>query len=113
MSSYKLEIACFNAESAVIAQQGGADRIELCDDIQAGGITPLFDTISEVRKSISIDLYIMIRPRGGNFVYTDDEYEEMKMEILLIKYKQVNGFVFGILKEDGTIDIERNKELVE
>lgn len=113
MSSHKLEIACFNVESAIIAQQGGADRVELCDDISAGGITPLFETIAEVRKNIQIDLYIMIRPRGGDFVYSEDEYEEMKTEMLLIKYKQVNGFVFGILNEDGTIDKERNKELVE
>ncbi|MDP2385048.1 MAG: copper homeostasis protein CutC [Bacteroidota bacterium] len=113
MASHKLEIACFNIESAIIAQQGGADRVELCDDISVGGITPLFETIASVRKKIQIDLYIMIRPRGGDFVYSEDEYEEMKMEILLIKYKQVNGFVFGILNEDGTIDKERNKELVE
>ena len=113
MSSYKLEIVCFNTESAIIAQQGGADRIELCDDLEAGGITPFFETIFEVRKKVLIDLYIMIRARGGDFVYSDEEFEEMKMEILLIKYKQVNGFVFGILNENCTIDIERNKELVE
>ena len=109
----KLEIACFNASSALIAQQGGADRVELCDDISSGGITPFFDTITEVRKNINIDLYIMIRPRGGDSIYSDEEFEEMKMEMLLIKQKQVNGFVFGILNRDGSIDRERNKELVE
>ncbi len=113
MSAPKLEIACFNIESALIAQEGGADRVELCEDMSSGGITPLMDTISEVRKKIHIDLYIMIRARGGDFIYSDDEFEEMKMEIMMIKYKSVNGFVFGILNEDGTTDTERNKELVE
>ncbi|MCW3103755.1 MAG: cutC [Bacteroidetes bacterium] len=107
-----LEIACFNAESAAIAQSAGADRIELCDDLAAGGITPGILTIEQVRTEAEIPLFIMIRPRGGDFVYTEKEFEQMKQEIAFIKRMGVDGFVFGILNEDGTVDKQRNLELV-
>lgn len=109
----KLEIACFNLESALIAQHGGADRIELCDDFSCGGITPNYGTFETARKLISIDLFVMIRPRGGNFVYSDDEFEQMKKDILHFKKMNANGFVFGILKDDGSINKNQNRELVE
>ena len=109
----KIEIACFNLESALIAQKYGADRIELCADMLAGGTTPTIETIQQARKNLSIDLYVMIRPRGGNFVYSETEFEQMKSEIETIKKLRVNGFVFGILNEDKTINIEQNKVLVE
>ena len=64
-----LEIACFNLESCLIAQQAGAIRIELCSDYQVGGITPSKELIRELRKKITVDLFVMIRPRGGNFIY--------------------------------------------
>lgn len=113
MSKPKLEIACFNLESALIAQQGGADRIELCDDFYCGGITPNYVTLETARKLISIDLFAMIRPRGGNFIYSDEEFEQMKKDILHFKKMNVNGFVFGILNEDGSINKIQNNELVE
>ncbi|WP_333694708.1 copper homeostasis protein CutC [Flavobacterium sp.] len=109
----KLEIACFNLDSALIAQNAGADRVELCADISVGGITPNLQIIQQVREHLTIDLYVMIRPRGGNFVYSDSEFEQMKSEIETIKKLGVNGFVFGILKEDKTINIEQNLALVE
>ncbi|HSD13045.1 MAG TPA: copper homeostasis protein CutC [Flavobacterium sp.] len=109
----KLEIACFNPESALIAQQGGADRVELCDNIKAGGITPDFEVTRQTRKEVTIDLYVMIRPRGGNFVYIEEEFQQMKNEILKFKTLGVNGFVFGILNDDRTVNIESNSELVE
>lgn len=108
----KLEIACFNLDSALIAQKAGADRVELCADISVGGITPNLQIIQQVREHLTIDLYVMIRPRGGNFVYSDSEFEQMKSEIETIKKLGVNGFVFGILKEDKTINIEQNLALV-
>lgn len=108
----QLEIACFNLESALIAQENGADRVELCAEIKLGGITPSFDVIAEARKHLKIDLFIMIRPRGGNFVYSDDEFEEMKNQILEIKKLNINGFVFGILKEESSINRSQNRELV-
>lgn len=109
----KLEIACFNLESTLIAQKAGADRVELCADISVGGTTPSIEMIQQARENLSIDLYVMIRPRGGNFVYSDAELEQMKSEIDALKNLGVNGFVFGILNEDKTINLEQNKALVE
>ena len=109
----KIEIASFNLDSAIIAQNTGADRVELCADMLVGGTTPTIEIIKQAREHLNIDLYIMIRPRGGNFVYSDSEFEQMKSEIEAIKKLGVNGFVFGILKDDNTINIEQNLELVE
>ena len=113
LQNKKIEIACFNFESALIAQKAGADRVELCADMLVGGTTPTIEIIQQVREHLTIDLYVMIRPRGGNFVYSDSEFEQMKSEIEAIKKLGVNGFVFGILKDDNTINIEQNLELVE
>jgi copper homeostasis protein len=109
----KIEIACFNLESALIAQKAGADRVELCANISVGGTTPSIEIIQQGRKNLTIDLYVMIRPRGGNFVYSEAELDQMKSDIENIKQLGVNGFVFGILNEDKTINIEQNKALVE
>jgi copper homeostasis protein len=108
----KFEIACFNLESAILAQKAGADRVELCATISVGGTTPIIKIIQQAREHLTIDLYIMIRPRGGNFCYSDSEFNQMKSEIETIKKLDVNGFVFGILNEDNTINIEQNKTLV-
>lgn len=108
-----IEIACFNLESALLAQKAGADRVELCANISVGGTTPSIEIIQQVRKNLTIDLYVMIRPRGGNFVYSEAELDQMKSDIETIKQLDVNGFVFGILNEDKTINIEQNKTLVE
>jgi len=113
MKMKKLEIACFNLESALIAQKSGADRVELCADMSVGGTTPTIEMIQQARENLTIDLYVMIRPRGGNFVYSEVEFQQMKSEIETIKKLGVNGFVFGILNEDKTINIEQNKVLVE
>lgn len=109
----KLEIACFNLESALIAQKAGADRIELCAGISVGGTTPTAEIIEQARKHLVIDLYVMIRPRGGNFVYSETEFRQMKSDILTVKKLEVNGFVFGILKENNTVNLEQNLELIE
>jgi copper homeostasis protein len=112
MNNKKLEIACFNAESAVIAQINGADRVELCANMLEGGTTPDFEIAKKVRNKLSIKMNVMIRPRGGNFVYTDAEFEQMKAEIEKFKDVNVDGFVFGILNTDNSFNLERNKELV-
>ena len=109
----QIEIACFNFESALLAQKAGADRVELCANISVGGTTPSIEIIQQARKNLTIDFYVMIRPRGGNFVYSELELDQMKSEIETIKKLDVNGFVFGILNEDKTINIEQNKALVE
>jgi copper homeostasis protein len=108
----KLEIACFNLQSAVIAQENGADRVEFCAGIEVGGTTPDFEITKKVRELINIDLNVMIRPRGGNFVYSDAEFEQMKLEIIEFKKLKVDGFVFGILNEDNSINTIQNTELV-
>ncbi|WP_333876512.1 copper homeostasis protein CutC [Flavobacterium sp.] len=109
----QLEIACFNPESALIAQEHGADRVELCKGIAVGGTTPDFETVKHIREKLSIDLYVMVRPRGGHFVYTDEEFQQMQADIVALKQLNIDGFVFGILKDDKTINIEQNKMLVD
>lgn len=109
----KLEIACFNSESALIAQKGGADRIEFCDNLKEGGTTPNFEATKKLQEQITIDLYVMIRPRGGNFCYSDAEFQQMKNEIQYFKSIGVNGFVFGILNEDKSVNKQQNSELVQ
>ncbi|HLP65648.1 copper homeostasis protein CutC [Flavobacterium sp.] len=113
IAKHQLEIACFTADAALIAQQNGANRVELCGVMKVGGISPTIEIVKQVRANVSIDLYVMIRPRGGNFVYSDAEFLQMKTTILAFKELQVDGFVFGTLNENNQIDIEKNKELVE
>lgn len=108
----QLEIACFNIDSAVIAQENGADRVEICTEMEVGGTTPDFEITKQVRELITIDLNVMIRPRGGNFVYSEAEFQQMKNEILQFKEIGVNGFVFGILNENNSIHTTQNTELV-
>ncbi len=109
----KLEIACFHLESALLAQQGGADRVELCQDINCGGITPSYDTIKQAKEKLSIDLVIMLNPSGQTYIYSNSEFEVLKQNISDLKQMGINGFVFGILDETGDINKKKNKELVE
>lgn len=111
MSEKKLEICCYTVQSAINAEAGGAHRVELCDNLYEGGTTPSYGTILVARKKLSIKLHVIIRPRGGDFLYSDLEYDVMKKDILFCKENGVDGVVFGLLKKDGTIDIERTKEL--
>ena len=100
--------ACVNsAISAIEAQTGGADRVELCENMIEGGCTPSAGTILLARKKLDIDLFVMIRPRGADFLYSSDEFEIMKEDVLTAKTLGADGIVFGILKPDGTIDKER------
>jgi copper homeostasis protein len=109
----QLEIACFTMSSALIAQKNGADRVEFCDGILVGGITPDSGATELLVSSFAIDLFVMIRPRGGNFVYAESEFDQMKSDIIKFKRIGVSGFVFGILNEDNTINKNQNKELVD
>jgi len=111
--SIKLEIACFNAESALIAEQGGADRIEFCANMQLGGTTPSMIDFIELKSKISIPVYVMIRARGGDFIYSDLEFEQMKNSLIQFKEAGADGFVFGILDANRKIDITRNKYLLD
>jgi copper homeostasis protein len=109
----KLEIACFNIESALIAQANGADRIEFCENYSAGGVTPDYDSILELRKKISIPLHVIIRPRAGDFMYTAAEIESMKEQILFCKTNGIDGIVFGALTPAYTINASVCKNLVQ
>lgn len=108
-----LEIVVYNIESAIKAQEGRADRIELCDNPGDGGTTPSYGTIENVRQNVSIDVFVMIRPRGGDFHYSSYEYHAMKRDIDQCQKLSADGVVFGILNPDGTIDKKRCKELID
>jgi copper homeostasis protein len=112
-NKFKLEVCVDSLESAIAAQKGGADRIELCDNLFEGGTTPSAGMIEIARKNLELGIQVIIRPRGGDFLYSDLEFEAMKKDIELAKILKADGVVIGILKPDATIDIERSGELVE
>jgi copper homeostasis protein len=107
-----LEVACFNLESVAIVAQSNADRVEFCDEFKAGGTTPSMENTLKARLLFSKELLIMIRPRGGDFNYSEAEFKEMKRSILELKNTGIDGFVFGILNQNNKVDIQRNSELV-
>jgi copper homeostasis protein len=108
-----LEVCCASISSALAAQEGGAHRIELCDNLYEGGTTPSFGTLELVRERIYIDINILIRPRGSDFVYSKDEMEIIKRDILMCKELRVNGVVVGFLTPEGDIDVEKTREIIE
>ncbi len=108
-----IEIVVYNIESALKAQEGGADRIELCDNPGEGGTTPSFGTIESVRQNVNLDVFVMIRPRGGDFHYSNYEFHCMRRDIDQCQKLSADGVVFGILNDDGTLDKKRCKELVD
>lgn len=108
-----LEACVDSIDAALNAQAGGAGRVELCADLLDGGCTPSAGTIQLARKHLQIKLNVIIRPRGGDFCYSDDEFEVMKLDIALCKQAGADGVVSGILHPDGTVDRERTAELIE
>ncbi len=108
-----LEICAATIQSAINAETAGAQRIELCCELAVGGITPSFGMIQEVMKMVSIPVFVLIRPRSGNFTYSEDEFEIMKADILQCKKMGCAGIVSGVLNNDQTIDFIRTKALVE
>ena len=111
MKNQILEIACFNLESAIIAANSGADRIELCVNYTAGGTTPSEKLILEVRNKIQLPLHVIVRPRGGDFVYTSDEIDAMKKTIIFCREQNIDGVVFGCLTITNQINVSVCEEL--
>ena len=109
----KLEIIGFNIESCIAAQKAGASRIELCAGPGEGGVTPSYAFIKAAREKLHIDLYVMIRPREGDFLFSDDEFEMMKTDVAICKELGCDGIVTGILTSDGKVDKERCKQLID
>lgn len=109
----KLEICTNSFQSAKNAQDAGAHRIELCSELAVGGITPSYGLIKQVNEELSIETFVLIRPRSGNFTYSNEEMKIMKQDIKLCIDLGCSGIVSGVLCADNTIDLERTKELIE
>ena len=111
---FKFEICANSVESCLAAQEGGANRVELCAGIPEGGTTPSYGEIKVARKLLDKTLlHVIIRPRGGDFLYTPLEIERMEEDIRLCRKLGVDGVVIGCLTEDGEVDMEANRRLVE
>jgi len=108
-----LEICANSYQSAVNANIAGAHRIELCSEISVGGTTPSYGLLKKVMADIDIPVHVLIRPRSGNFTYSDIEFDIMKENIRLCKDLGCAGIVSGVLHEDNSIDIKRTSELIE
>lgn len=108
-----LEICAGSLYSALAGQAGGADRIELCDNLEQGGTTPSPGIIKQAVKLLEIPVFVLVRPRPGDFLYSEEEFQAMKEDILFCKAHDVKGVVLGILDRKGHIDLERTAELVE
>lgn len=112
--NYKFEICANGVESCLAAQEGGADRVELCAGIPEGGTTPSYGEIKVARRLLTTTrLHVIIRPRGGDFLYTPLEVERMEEDIRLCRELGVDGVVIGCLNADGTLDMDANRRLVE
>ncbi len=108
-----LEIAVFNLQSALLAASAGANRLELCENAYEGGTTPSYGTLKTVRQKIDIPVFPIIRPHGGDFLYSDDEFATMQQDVLLCKQLGYEGVVIGLLNADATVDTERTTKLVQ
>jgi copper homeostasis protein len=107
-----LEISVETLDAALAAVRGGADRIELCENLSVGGVTPNIELMRQARARIRAPIFAMIRPRGGNFCYSPPEFQQMKREIATAKSTRMDGVVFGILTHQGLVDLHANAELV-
>lgn len=109
----KFEVCVDSVNSALAAQEGGADRVEVCANLVEGGTTPSIGLLIMIRKKISIPMHVIIRPRGGDFIYNDDEFEVMREDLTAIKAVGCDGVVLGFLTKDGDIDMDRTARMIE
>lgn len=108
-----VEVCANSLESALNAQNAGADRIELCSELGVGGITPSYGLLKRVREEVTIPVHVLIRPRSGDFTYSDKEFEIMKTDVALCVDLGFDGIVSGVLRRDFVLDLERTQELIE
>jgi copper homeostasis protein len=111
--SIKIEVCAFSFESCLAAEKGGANRIELCGSMYEGGTTPSAGLIQLVKQRINVEIHAMIRPRGGDFCYSEDETSVMQADILMAKELGCEGIVLGILQPNGQVNIAKTKALVD
>ena len=108
-----IEVCAESYEYALKAEKAGADRIELCKDLHLDGLTPDYESAKRTIDTLNIPVFILIRPREGDFIYSDEEFELMKDDIIKFKEIGCKGIVSGVLNDDNSIDIERTKDLIE
>ena len=108
-----IEVCAESYVHSLKAEKAGADRIELCKDLHLDGITPEYETAKKTIDSLNIPVFILIRPREGDFKYSNEEFKLMKQDVLRFKEMGCKGIVSGVLNSDNSIDIQRTKELVE
>lgn len=113
LSAFRFEVCANSIKSCIAAQQGGADRIELCSGLADGGLTPSYAVIEEARKALSIKLHVIIRPRGGDFLYSPQELDIMANDIRMAHELKADGVVFGCLTQEGDVDTNACKRLIE
>ena len=107
-----LEICCYSVEDALIAAQHGADRIEFCAAPKEGGLTPSFGALQAVREAVTIPVHPIVRPRGGDFCYRDDEFQVLLADIARVRELGFPGVVTGVLNEDGEVDVARMAQIM-
>lgn len=112
MRKIVFELCSESIDACLLARDAGADRIELCSALSEGGLTPSHGLIREAVARSGLPVHVLLRPRGGDFVYTDAEFDVMREDLKHLRLLGVSGVVLGVLREDGTVDIERNRELV-
>lgn len=113
MKDFHFELCVESLEAALAAEAGGATRVELCSELSIGGVTPSFDMMAATVKTLSIPVYVLIRPRGGDFIFSADEIDAMPRQVEAAKQAGAAGVVVGMLRADGRVDVERSRALVE
>lgn len=113
MKNFVFELCAESLEAARTAQRGGADRIELCAELSIGGVTPSLELVTSAVAALSIPVYVLIRPRGGDFAYSADEYARMRTQVIQAKQAGAAGVVLGVLHQDARVDVERSRALFE
>lgn len=107
-----MEVCVDSVESAINAEKGGASRLELCSNLVEGGTTPSLGLLKVIKEKVNVPVYVMIRPRGGDFVYSEDDFQVMREDLVILKENGADGIVFGILTPDGDVDMDRSKEIM-